>query len=140
MKRIIAAVAATAVAAPLALAPMAMAQQSTTPQATVSAPNVNKKTVLQAGATRQVLLGKVNSGTGYSWKWTTRPKSPVAKGITPKVVVSRKNVPGAPTTVYARIIGLGEGKTSGVMGLFAPGATTPTKTVTIAITVTEDGR
>lgn len=131
MKRIIAAVAATAIAAPLALAPMAMAQ---------AIPNTNKATVLQAGATRQVLLGKVNSGTGYAWKWTVRPKSPTAKGLTPRVVVSKKGMPGAPTTVYARILGLGEGKTSGVMGLFAPGATTPTKTVTIAITVTEDGR
>ena len=136
MKRIIAAVAATAIAAPLALAPMAMAGGF----AAGAVPNVNKTTVLQAGATRLVLLGKVNSGTGYAWKWTRQPKSPVAKGVAPRVVVSRKGMPGAPTTVYARIIGLGEGKTSGVLGLFAPGGTSPTKTVTIAITVTEDGR
>ena len=136
MKRIIAAVAVTAIAAPLALAPLAMAGGF----AAGAVPNVNKTTVLQAGATRMVLLGKVNAGTGYAWKWTRQPKSPVAKGIAPKVVVSKKNMPGAPTTVYARIIGLGEGKTSGVLGLFAPGGTSPTKTVTIAITVTEDGR
>ena len=140
MKRVIAAVAALVIAAPLVLAPVAMAQATGLTPSAVSVPNVSKATVLQAGATRQVLLGKVNSGTGYAWKWTTRPKSPIAKGIAPRVVVSVKNRPGAPTTVFARIIGLGEGRTSGVMGLFAPGATTPTKTVTIAITGTEDGR
>lgn len=140
MKRIIAAVAATAIAAPLALAPMALAQSSGTTPASQVVPNRSKATVLQAGATRQVLLGKVNGGTGFAWKWTVRPTSPTARGLAPRVVVSRKGMPGAPTRVYARILGLGEGKTSGVMGLFAPGATTPTTTVTIAITVTEDGR
>ncbi len=128
--RILAAVAATVIAAPLAMADQPVREASS---------NTNKSTVLQEGATRQVSLGTVNSGTGYVWKWTSKPKARIATGLAPKVVVSKKGVPGAPTTVYARIHGVDEGKTSGVMGLFAPGTKTPTATVTIRITVTDDG-
>ncbi len=129
--RILAAVATTVIAAPLAMAD----QHSGS-----AIPNTNKSTVLQEGATRQVSLGTVNSGTGYVWKLTSKPKARIATGLAPKVVVSKKGAPGAPTTVYARIRGVDHGKTSGVMGLFAPGTTTPTATVTIRITVTDDGR
>ncbi len=129
--RILVAVAATVITAPLAMADQHSGSAIS---------NTNKSTVLQEGATRQVSLGTVNSGTGYVWKWTSKPKARIATGLAPKVVVSKKGAPGAPTTVYARIHGVDHGKTSGVMGLFAPGTTTPTTTVTIRITVTDDGR
>ncbi len=127
--RILAAVATTVITAPLAMADH--------PSGSVI-PNTNTSTVLQEGTTRRVSLGTVNSGTGYVWKWTSKPKARIATGLAPKVVVSKKGAPGASTTVYARIHGVDHGKISGVMGLFAPGTKTPTTTVTIRITVTDD--
>ena len=138
MKRIIAAVAATAIAAPLVLAPMAMAGGF----AAGAVPNVNKTTVLQAGATRLVLLGKVNSGTGYAWKWVTKPKASVAKGLSVRLTPAKPGAaPGSPRTAVAPVLGLAEDmKTTGTVGLFGPGQTTPTRTITLKITVTGDGR
>lgn len=134
MKRALIAVAGAALV-PLAAGSMALAQGST------QVPNTNKVVNVQAGSTKPVALGKVNSGTGYTWKWVTKPKAGVAKGG-PVVLKPRKvPAPGASQTASVGILGLAEDmKTTGVVGFFGPGQTTAERTITLKITVTGDGR
>lgn len=142
MKRI-ALLAAAAIAVPVIAAPVAMAGlTATTPSGTTAVPNSNRRVVVQAGATRRVNLGTVNGGTGYAWKWITRPAATIAKGSRVLLATPAKAMPGAPQTAYVRIIGLAEDQqTTGKLGLFAPGnQATPTRTLTLKITVTPDGR
>jgi hypothetical protein len=135
MKRFL--IATTAVALPLAAASMAFGQGSTTP--TTATPNQNRVVNVQAGATKRVNLSKVSAGTGYAWKWITKPKASVAKGLAVKT--SKAVRPGGPTWAFTRVLGLAEDTTtSGQLGLFGPGQTSPTRTITLKITVTGDGR
>lgn len=138
MKRLL--VATTAVALPLAAASMAFGQASTTPTTTATpVPHQDRTVNVQAGATKRVNLSRVNAGTGYAWKWITKPKAPVAKGLAVKTTKAAR--PGAPVWSYTRILGLSEDlTTSGELGLFGPGSSTPTRTITLMINVTGDGR
>lgn len=133
-------IATTAVAIPLAAASMAFGQASTTPTTTATpVPHQDRTVNVQAGATRRVNLSRVNAGTGYSWRWISKPKAPVARGLS--VNTTRAARPGAPVWAYTRILGLSEDRTtSGRLGLFGPGSSTPTRTITLMITVTGDGR
>lgn len=138
MKRLL--IATTAVALPLATASMALGQAGTTPDTTATpVPNQARTLVLQAGSVKRVNLSRVNAGTGYSWRWISTPKASVAKGLPVKTTKAAR--PGAPVWAYARVLGLAEDMTtSGRLGLFGPGATSPTRTITLKITVTGDGR
>lgn len=129
---------ASALAVPLAVAGVATAGLTST----APIPNKDKRVTLQAGATKAVPLGTVSTGTGYAWKWVTKPAAGIAKGYAPKAAPTRKGAaPGAPAKWSVRVLGLAEDQTtSGVVGLFGPGQTAPTRTVTLAITVTGDGR
>ena len=133
------ALAALAIAAlPLMAAPIATAGVlATTPN--VPVPNTTKSVFVQAGATKRVVLGKVNAGTGYAWRWITRPKAPIAKGLA--VRTTKAKMPGGPVVATAGVLGLSADRTtSGTLGLFAPGSTEATRTITLRITVTQDGR
>lgn len=138
MKRFL--VAATAVALPLAAASMALGQGSPDPTtSTAAAPNTNRVVNVQAGATKRVTLSKVNAGTGYGWRWITKPTASVAKGLA--VSTTKAVRPGAPVVAFTRVLGLAEDMTtSGQLGLFGPGASAPTRTITLKITVTGDGK
>lgn len=138
MKRFL--VATTAVALPLAAASMAFGQATTAPTTTAApVPHQDKTVNVQAGATKRVNLSKVNSGTGYAWRWISKPKAPIAKGLAVKTTKAVR--PGAPVVAFTRIIGLSEDRTtSGELGLFGPGSSTPTRTITVLINVTGDGR
>jgi len=138
MKRFL--LATTVVTLPLAAASMALGQAGTTPTTTASpVPHQDRTVNVQAGATRRVNLSRVNAGTGYAWKWISKPKAPVARGLAVKTTKAAR--PGAPVWAYARVLGLSEDlTTSGQLGLFGPGATSPSRTITLMITVTGDGR
>ena len=154
MKRTLVAV-ALAAAVPLTAGAVALGQMSpdvidpgvaagtgSTPTGVEAPPSTSRSVVLQAGSTRRVVLGKVNSGTGYAWKWMTRPETKIARGYPVQMTRAKKNMPGAARTAYVRILGLAEDmKTTGKLGLYAPGdQTTPTRTINLTITVTGDGR
>ena len=123
---------------PLAAGSLAFAQGEPAP----TPPNTNKIVNVQAGSTARVVLGRVNSGTGYAWKWVTKPKASVAKGLPVRLTPAKPGAaPGSPRTAVAPVLGLAEDmKTTGTVGLFGPGQTTPTRTITLKITVTGDGR
>lgn len=140
MKRAVIAVAGAALM-PLAMGSIALGgAASTTPTPTVT--NTNRVVNVQAGSTAKVVLGKVNSGTGFAWKWVTKPDATVAKGLPVRLTRARKNAePGSPRTAWVPIMGLAEDmKTTGVVGLFAPGNPTPSTTIRLKITVTGDGQ
>ena len=139
MKRFL--IATTAVALPLAAASMALGGTVATPapSAAGAVPNQDRTVYVQAGATKRVNLSKVNAGTGYGWRWISKPKTSVARGLAVKTTKAAR--PGAPVIAFTRILGLAEDMTtSGQLGLFGPGQTSPTRTITLKITVTGDGR
>jgi len=131
--------ATTVAALPLAAATMALGQASTTPTTAAPVPHQDRTVNVQAGATKSVNIPKVSAGTGYAWKWISKPKAPVAKGLAVRTTKAVR--PGAPVWAYTRIVGLSEDlTTSGELGLFGPGSTSPTRTITLMINVTGDGR
>ncbi len=135
MKRALIAVAGAALV-PLAAGSIALGQGST------QVPNTNRVVNVQAGNTAKVILGKVNSGTGYAWKWVTKPDATVAKGLAVRLMPAKKGAaPGSPRTAWVPILGLAEDmKTTGVVGFFGPGQASPERTITLKITVTGDGQ
>ena len=134
MKRALIAVAGAALI-PLAAGSMALGQGST------QVPNANKIVNVQAGSTKPVVLGTVNSGTGYTWKWVTKPKATVAKGGPVTLKPKKVSAPGASQAATVGILGLAEDmKTTGVVGFFGPGQASPERTITLRIAVTGDGR
>lgn len=138
MKRTLVALAGVALI-PMAAGAIALGQGDPAP---TTPPNTNRVVNVQAGSTAKVVLGKVNSGTGYAWKWVTKPDASVAKGGTVRLMPAKKGAaPGSPRTAWVPILGLAEDmKTTGVVGFFGPGQTTATRTITLKITVTGDGR
>ena len=146
MKRI-ALITAAAVALPLTGAVVASAQAAPVAAETgygvekrVYTPrDITRPVVLQAGSTRRVNLGTVNAGTGHGWRWITKPDAGIAKGLAVKTTKAAR--PGGPTVAFTRILGLAEDqRTTGKLGLYGPGATRPSSTITLKITVTGDGR
>lgn len=126
-------------AVPLVAGSMAMGQGEPAP---TTPPNTNRTVNIQAGATRPVPLSQVSSGTGYSWKWVTRPSASIAKAGAPRAAKARPGAaPGSKVMWRVGIIGLAEDQsTTGKVGLYGPGATSPERTITLKITVTGDGR
>lgn len=137
MKRALIAVAGAAIV-PLAAGSLAFAQGELAP----APPNTNRIVNVQAGSTAKVILGRVNSGTGYAWKWVSKPDTAVAKGLAVRLMPAKpKAAPGSPRTAWVPILGLAEDmKTTGVVGFFGPGQASPERTITLKITVTGDGR
>lgn len=126
-------------AVPLAAGSMALGQGDPAP---TTPPNTNRTVNIQAGATRAVPLSQVSTGTGYAWKWVTRPSASIAKAGAPRAAKARPGAaPGSKVMWRVGVLGLAEDQTTtGTVGLYGPGATSPDRTITLKITVTGDGR
>jgi hypothetical protein len=139
----VALLAAGLVAVPLVGGSIALGQGDPAPNTgTTTAPNTNRVVNIQAGSTRPVKLSRISGGTGYSWKWVTRPASAFAKEGAPRAQKAKPGAaPGSKVWWQVGVMGLAEDQTtSGVVGLYGPGATSPERTITLKITVTGDGR